>query len=297
MDRILVCGVVALLLAGLAVVGRTARPADVDARFRAAPRTEVLLLGTFHFKDAGLDSYTPQFDVDITVPHRQAELAALLDKLGTFAPQAIGLEFMPAAAETIQQKYDGYRNGEFVLPANEVYQIGFRLAARLGHGRVFGVDAEARHYEDILNRLLKEGEATEQMYTTRLREFAPRTRSWTPLYRELYQYQDHFKTEVSLLEFFRYLNRPDVVDRSHGTYLVDTFKFGLGQENDYFGADFRTAWYNRNLRILHNIYGMIAVSDARRVLVVMGAGHLPILRHAVRCSPELDLVDTMAVLE
>ncbi len=40
------------------------------AGFFTPPEASLLLLGTFHFKDAGLDNYKPQFDVDR--PHRKS---------------------------------------------------------------------------------------------------------------------------------------------------------------------------------------------------------------------------------
>ena len=39
--------------------------------------------------------------------------------------------------------------------------------------------------------------------------------------------------------------------KSHGIYLVDWFKVGMGHE--YTGPDWITAWYNRNLRIFANL--------------------------------------------
>lgn len=50
------------------------------------PRAQLLVLGTFHFKDAGLDGYKPKLDVDILSAERQQEIADVLDRLAAFAP-------------------------------------------------------------------------------------------------------------------------------------------------------------------------------------------------------------------
>ena len=54
--------------------------------------------------------------------------------------------------------------------------------------------------------------------------------------------------------------------------------------------DVITAWYNRNLRIFANLQ-RITEPPGERLLVVYGAGHIPILRHCVEASPEYDLVE------
>jgi len=81
--------------------------------------------------------------------------------------------------------------------------------------------------------------------------------------------------------------------RSHGQYLIGGFRIGRG--NDYLGPDMRTRWYNRNLRIFHNIQ-RITRSPDERILVIIGSGHLPILRHAVEASPEFDLEEVSTYL-
>ena len=54
--------------------------------------------------------------------------------------------------------------------------------------------------------------------------------------------------------------------------------------------DMQTAWYNRNLRIFQNLQ-RITEGPGERILLVIGAGHVPIIRHAVISSPEYELVE------
>lgn len=269
----------------------------VDSLFESYPKTEVLVLGTFHFKDAGLDSYKPEYDIDITSDKRQQELNQILSKLKAFNPEAIGLEYKPDDGTRYIKQYQQYRNGDFNLPSNEIYQIGFKLADRLQLDRIFGIDADARNYSNISSLNQQEYDSLEKTYTNRLRQYAPEAKYWYPTYKKLYRFKDSLKTHISLIDYFVYLNKPKNINRTHGIYLVDSFKFGMGMENDYFGADMKTAWYNRNLRILQNIYRMIAETKAKRVLVVIGAGHLPILNHAIQASPELRLVNVGNILK
>jgi hypothetical protein len=51
-----------------------------------------------------------------------------------------------------------------------------------------------------------------------------------------------------------------------------------------------TAWYNRNLRIFANLQRITETPD-ERLLLLIGGGHLPILRHCIVASPECELVE------
>jgi len=276
--------------------GKSGQQSDIEDLFNAFPQTEVLILGTFHFKDAGLDSYKPEYDVDITSSKRQHELNLILEKLRQFKPDAVGLEFKPNKQKAMDEKFQKYLNGQFQLPANEIYQIGFRLAAQLEHPKVFGVDAKARYYSELSGLNQEEYQEIEREYVHRLREYDPDIKQWYPIYRKIYRYQDKLKVDLPLIKYFLFLNDPKNIERSHGIYLVDSFKLGLNKKEDYFGADMKTAWYNRNLRILQNIYRIISETNAKRVFVLVGAGHLPILAHAVQSSPELKWIDVRSVL-
>ncbi len=51
-----------------------------------APRspTPIMLLGTFHFEDRGLDAYKPKFKLDIKA--RRAEILEVVESLAVFKP-------------------------------------------------------------------------------------------------------------------------------------------------------------------------------------------------------------------
>jgi hypothetical protein len=74
---------------------------------------------------------------------------------------------------------------------------------------------------------------------------------------------------------------------------------GIGSDDEderYFGADMRTAWYNRNLRIFQNIQRILEAGD-ERVLLIIGYGHLPIIKHCIEYSPEFEWVELSEYLK
>ena len=100
-------------------------------------------------------------------------------------------------------------------------------------------------------------------------------------YYELYALEDKMDARASLLEIFRYNNRPDRIRRGHGHYL----QFTSDRDADALAL----WWYSRNLRIFRNIQ-RAATSPEDRVLVLIGAGHLGILRQQLESTPAMELV-------
>ncbi|HEX8392401.1 MAG TPA: DUF5694 domain-containing protein, partial [Longimicrobium sp.] len=113
----------------------------VDAQSSAPPpaRPQVMVLGTAHWANPGLDYNNPQVD-DVLSPRRQAEVQAILDALAEFRPTRIALEAEPSRDSVWNDRYRRYRAGSLTLGRDERDQIGLRLAARLGHDRVYTVD-------------------------------------------------------------------------------------------------------------------------------------------------------------
>ena len=252
-----------------------------ESEFLAVPRAEILLVGTFHFSDPGLDSYKPEFDIDILSDERQLELDEILDGLAGFEPTKIAIEWRSENQERADREYRSYLDGQLTLTSDEVHQIAFRLAKRLGLPGLHAVDAEPRWYEPWVDP----DESAKQHGQEQLVE---REERWNERFNALYKHDDAAKVSQTLREHFLYMNSEDRIRQGHGHYLVGTFAAGSG--DDFAGADSTTAWYNRNLRILANLQ-RITESPDDRILLLIGAGHLPILRHAIQASPEYDLVE------
>jgi hypothetical protein len=246
--------------------------------FLGRPTAKILLLGTFHFKDAGLDAYKPQHAFDVFSEQRQREIADVVERLAAFLPTKIAIEQVPAKQAEVDEHYAAYVRGDAELGPWESHQIGYRLATRLGHQRVYCVNAWDRHYESP---------SAPEMYAHE-HEQEHLLSEWTPRFTAWYAHGDQRKMERTLRETLVAGNTEEALLRGHGHYLVDRFKVGAG--DDYPGPDRITAWFNRNLRIFANLQRITERPDERLFLVI-GGGHVPILRHCVQASPEYDLVE------
>jgi len=273
--------------------------------------TQIMLLGTFHFQDRGLDAYKPQLDLDILSPQRQQEVTDVVERLARFQPTKIAIERRPDRQAEIDQEYRAYLGAAFPLPGDEVYQLGFQLAKRLGHASIYCVDAWGRYYKPPLdleayaaNRTTRELQQllAEQFDFDPFRDLMTYAQEhgqealvaqWQIALQKAGESGDQTKMQQTLRETLLLGNREEHIWQSHDPYLVGPFKIGVG--NEYPGVDYVTAWYSRNLRIFANLQRLREVAD-ERILLIIGAGHLPILRHCVLASPEYALVEVQDYL-
>lgn len=255
-----------------------------------SPRAQVLLLGTFHFQDAGADDYKPKFRVDVLSATRQKEIAALLDSLARYKPTNIAVEWAAEKQGDLDVRYQKYLAGQFELGANEIYQLGFRFAKRLGHQQLFAIDARSRWYDTNVSSelLIQRAQQYKQL------DLLKRGQEWDTYYNSLSAYEDRLKMEMTISDFLAHLNSPPKLRLTMGQYLVGNIE--VGKSDDYYGADMRTAWYNRNLRIFSNIQ-RIPLGKNERILVIIGQGHVPVLQHLFENTPEFKLVSASPYLK
>lgn len=249
--------------------------------------TEVLLLGTFHFADQGLDDSAPSRQVELASERDRREIEEVLARLSAWKPTRVAVEWPAGEQAGLDSAYATYRAGTAPTTANERSTIGFELALRLGHPRVFAVDAPAAWYDSTIN--------TEKLIEVAGRhgqhELMARAQRW-------FDYMDRAGDREAgaprtLVETLVDINRPENLRHLHSRYLVGQIE--VGGQGDYTGADMRSAWFNRNICIFSNLLRMRG-GPGDRVLVLIGAGHVPILDHLTRNSPELRLADVAAVL-
>jgi hypothetical protein len=279
-------GAVAAVLVALGSVPALSQ--DRLAPLRDPARAQVLVLGVFHFQDAGRDDYKPVFSFDIRSAQRQQELAEVIEQLAAWQPTRIGVELRPEGQPRLDSLLATYPGGGLDTLANEIYQVGFRLAKRLGHERVFAIDAPARYLDSAMS------EAEWERRRRALRPGPLAATNWDARYSALYRADDSLKSVRPLRETLIAANNPERLAAGHGHYLVGNLLNGVPGE--YLGADgFVSAWYNRNLRIYSNIVRLIRTPE-ERVLVIIGAGHAPILRQQLQAAPVTQLVEVGEVL-
>ena len=235
-------------------------------------RPEVLVIGTYHMANPGRDIHSSQAD-DVTSPARQREIAQLIDVLKKFRPTKIAVE-SNIASQRVKRDYAEYLAGKYALTRNENDQIGFRLAKELGHQSVYAVDEDGdfpfyrvRNYA-IANGRKEQFEAAQNAVGSRVKK------------------DDAYLAKHSVLDMLLHLNSDSSVAMAVGEYYTGFMEFG--QPFEYAGADLIASWFQRNLRIYHNVRALIE-SPGERILLIYGSGHLGWLRQIASADPAVRL--------
>ena len=219
-------------------------------------RPEILVLGTYHMANPGRDIINMQAD-DVLAAKRQQEIAQLVEVLKKFHPTKVAIE-ADVGSERVTQQYADYVAGKYTLTANETNQIGYRLAKEMGHKTIYPVDEEGDFpWSRVVNFSKANGMAE---------KFASLNDAWGKLVKE----QDEFLHSHTISEMFEYLNSDSMSAKGVAFYYAIV---PYGDPSDYAGPDLLAAWYQRNIRIYHNIVNLVD-SPSDRILVLYGAGHL-----------------------
>ena len=213
----------------------------------------ILVLGTYHLSDDR---------EDVTAPKRQKEIEELVTLLKKFRPTKIAVEALFDNSK-INERFGQYLESKYQLSRNEVDQIGFRLAKQLKHPKVYPIDWKNKF--DLLPVITYANSNNQgaiiQKGIARITEFD--------------QLIGKMIKTTTLLEMYRFLNSDKMIKEVDHIMLTTLVHIGKG--GDYIGTDMLADWYERNLKIFTNLTRIIE-SDDDRILVIIGSGHVNLLR-------------------
>jgi hypothetical protein len=261
----------ALVLATLSAQAAPGGDCPVD-------RTPLLILGTFHMEGSTADLVN-QAPADMSTPRRQSEIEALVERLAVFRPTRVAVE-SSRISNYWNDRYAAWREARDALGFNEIEQVGFRLADRMGLAALSPVDypmwmdgttVADRHQPPPATAI-----AAEEAESPLLKEVRAQVAA-----------DDRILAEGTVAEFLAYLNRPERAVVNHRWDVISNLAPGKGTAM-YETTDHATNWYKRNLRIYTNL---VAISGpGERVLFLVGAGHAHILNGIAATDPRFCLV-------
>jgi hypothetical protein len=242
--------------------------------------TPIMFLGVYHMHNPGLDAVNLQAD-DVLAPKRQREIEELAERLAGFRPTKIAIEAQYRDTYWSGQ-YQKYVAGQYTLGRNEIEQIAFRLAKRLNLPTLYGVD-----YVMFMNGLTPSEIEDPKPSKTGSNESqttgAPRL---SP--------EDELLRRSTVTEYLFHLNSASDVQKNHEEYM--TMLLPNNGPAIYRSADLVSNWYKRNLRIFADI-NRITEPGKDRILVIIGAGHLKLLKEFAADSPYFSPVDVESLLK
>lgn len=235
-------------------------------------KAQVMILGVYHFHNPNADLIKTNFP-DHLSEKKQREIAEVLDLLAKFNPNKIVVEAPPEQTK-VHENFQAYLKGDYKLTANEIEQIGYRLAQRLNLKQIhladhrIGMDFNSvltaaretnnKHFLDTFQSVMTKVEAMQTRHA-----------------------------QITVREALIELNEPRWQDETRALYLQLA---RVRNQEKYVGADVLTDWYQRNFRILTNLTQVIE-SPQDRVLVIFGQGHVPYLREGILSNSDMQLIE------
>ncbi len=250
----------------------------------AAPSQEpvkVLVAGVFHFDSPGLDMFNTKMK-DILGERRQKEILDVARRLESFKPTKIAVE-APYSSTTAQDRLDQFLRGEYQLKESEIDQLALRIAKNLGHGRIYSVDFKQNMDMNSVFKYAKENGQGELVQQT-MADFSSKMQ---PLVAESYVESN------TMMKVLYDMNTPDFERMGHAMYMT---MLRIGKDDQYVGADVVAGWNARNLKIATNVI-RIADQPGDRVLLIIGAGHTPLIRQYLSQTPGFEVVDSLPFLK
>jgi hypothetical protein len=244
------------------------------------PKAEVMIVGVAHLV-ARHDIHNSVYADSPLSAKRQAQIADIVNRLARFHPTKVLIE-APFGDQKYPDQYRRYLAGTFALGADEVYQYGFKLAARSHNGTIYPIDTWGPSIYDDRSPSGKRIDTYLQAHFNSVKD---------PEVDAVIERDHDLQLHGTYLEELRYLNTDAAIRANASWYSIFV---GMGREADNAGSAYVAQWYTRNCYIFSNILSVIRPGD--RVVVLVGQGHEYLLREFVRLNPNLVYVDSLPYL-
>jgi hypothetical protein len=277
-------------LVSLAMAAAGLAPAVAHAQVGAPPagagcgegRSPIMILGMYHMANPGLDAVNTEAD-DVLLPRRQKEIQELVNRLVEFRPTKIAVE-APYRSTAVPDRYRQYVAGTYALSRNETEQIGFRLAKQLGLPGVTPIDFP----------MFMSGQVSTELDLTPAPDTSKATAPAVPARPRELTAKERLLRESTVSGYLAILHSDSAMRADHAVYLQSIRK--RSAPAIYERTDQLTNWYKRNLRMLTNLNREVE-HGKDRVLVLVGSGHLTILRQLASGASYYCLVEPAPYLK
>lgn len=244
-------------------------------------KVKVLLLGTFHFDNPGLD--VAQFEnANVLTPKRQAEIQEVITRLKKFYPDKLFIEQVPSRQARLDSLLHQYKQDKWKATANEIYQVGFKLAKDLPSATLHAVDYTDADFP--FDSLMKVAQAEKQALLLQHIQSTVANIETT--------FNKQLKT-MTIREMLIQQNSALDYKASVGMYF-ELLKAG-GKDN-HVGSYLTSEWWRRNMIIYENILKRLDGTE-KSILVIFGSSHTALLKEFMKYKPAIELVDVATVLK
>lgn len=257
---------------------------------------DLLLLGTFHFSNPGLDIVKVK-SVDILGDKAQAELETITAAIARFHPTKIFVEVEWSRQGELDELYRQYLAGTYQayvtakFPAdrrsfyltNEIMQLAFRAGKKASVPRIYGLDYSQTAFPyDSVQKVMQA--AHQEVLIKQIQD----------TFHALEVEQNRKLATLSLADVLLYFNTPQRLAENKGAYL--NLLNRAGNVGNFAGSYLVAEWYRRNLYMYSILQKTVTPAD-ERVLVLLGAGHIAMMRDFVPYDSHFRLKELKDVLK
>jgi len=244
-------------------------------------QTEILLVGTFHFNNPGLD-IAKNNSFEILNSKTQNELDVMAQKIKDFKPTKIFVERPYQNQQELDSTYNLYKAGKLPVSTDEIYQLAFRIA-KLDNN----ISLEAIDYNGFGFPFGEVMEVMEKRNQTDLKE---QIMNFTKEIGD--DFNRKLASGISLTDMLLYHNTDDF--RYMSNHIYDTI-LNAGNTTDFEAAHLLAQWNNRNLYMYSLLKKKTSPKD-ERVMVLLGASHIANIKVLLDSNKQWKTVELKEVL-
>ncbi|GAA4273922.1 DUF5694 domain-containing protein [Aquimarina gracilis] len=260
---------------------------QINQENKKSGKVQVLLIGTSHwdnYQKADLDVAQAD-EIDILSNQYQSELTEIIAKIVEFNPTKVFVERTIAYQPKLDSIYNLYKTSDWGKKSrNEIVQLGFKVAKKLDHNKVYGIDYRETSFPyDSLMKIMKVSKQENL-----ISEFENDIKNFEKEYNELVY------NKTPLKDILYYLNDKERRKFDLGWYLNKATQAG-GVE-DHVGAFLGSEWVKRNI-YSYGIMQKYTDSDDERIMVLMGASHIAVFENLIAYNPGWEAVELKDIMK
>lgn len=258
---------------------------SLSAKAQTEARPKVMVLGTYHMANPGLDAANIQSD-DVKTEQRQQEIDAIAKALLAFKPTKVAIEGLYGGSH-YTTKYAAYHTHGVndSLTRNESQQIGFRVAHMAGHESIYPIDHKMAFMAPSMDSLFMMHPEKAAYMDSTIKAIQGKLNEWT----------ENILMQGTIGNFLHFMNTEEMIAANHNIYM--SFLRELQAGDNRAGADVQANWYKRNIIIFQNLTRITDFNDPEeRILVIFGQGHSHYLKSLTEEAPYYELIDVLDYL-
>ena len=252
---------------------------------------EILMIGTFHFANPGLDvAKTKSFD--ILKDESQQELEEIAEAIEQFSPSKIFVEWPYQRQTELDSLYELYIGGDYFDHPNlqdhrrksEIAQLAFRAAKRLSMSKVHAIDYQNNDfpYDSMMavidryqqSKLRKKIDGTIEKYSS--------------------DFDEMVTSGSSLKDILYHLNENSA--RNEDIQFYTELATQAGGQDNFIGPYLASEWYRRNIYMWSLVQKAINDND-ERIMILSGASHAAIFAQLLTSSSHWKIVELQDIID